>query len=57
MLPKIKYHLKGNTPKNEMSLKLKCHQNLNVPKTKMLKYLFFNQEIGTESLGIVFFFG
>ena len=36
MLPKLKYHLNYYITKIEMSLKVKCHQNLNVPKTKML---------------------
>ena len=56
MLIKLKYHLNWNVTKNEMSLKLKCLQNLNVPKTKMLQdpnFIFFLQEIGTDCLGLV----
>ena len=40
-----------------MSLKMKCHRNLNVPKTKMLQepnfYIKKKQEIGTDCLGLV----
>ena len=40
-LKKINGDLKKNVTKTEMSPKLKCHQNLNVTKTKMPQELNF----------------
>ena len=50
MSQKEKFHLKWNVTKNEMSLKLKCHQNFPGLFSTFSEY----SEFGTDCCGLVF---